>query len=354
MGLKKYDEKEVQAKVEQEEAQLEVETVEEKSELESIIDENSKEWEALQNLDPDENQKIVWESIEKARNEYFAFSKKQKTVSNIVAGIVLLLMIGSMVLVFTLGQQKGTEWVSYLALGLMLLTVIGSFVVTKTVKGKLGIRADEYIKVLFENVDGYLYGGEDFKDLAVKTNGQIKDEIFMDCRFYKNLKNTKSRNLVSVKYKDKELAIADLAGNILVKNRLSPMFLGRFYDYTSNYDKEDKRITIQIKGSNLSRPIDDVDDLKLVEGNSTYAIYTNDDEWRKVLTQKVLKDITQLKIDKILIDVIISIRKGKCSIGIDYVDEFMNIPVEKEFDFKNVKRSEHDLQKVLTIFDDLN
>ena len=75
MGLKKYDEKEVQAKVEQEEAQLEVETVEEKSELESIIDENSKEWEALQNLDLDEKQKIVCERIEKARNEYFAFSK---------------------------------------------------------------------------------------------------------------------------------------------------------------------------------------------------------------------------------------------------------------------------------------
>ncbi len=354
MGLKKYDEKEVQAKVEQEEAQIDAEQVEEKSELESIIDENNKEWEALQNLDLDEKQRIVCENIEKARNDYFAFSKKQKMISNIVAGVVFVLMIASMVLVFTLGQKEGTTWVSYVALGLMLVTVVGSFVVTKTVKGKLGARADEYIKILFENVDGYLYSGENFKELSIKTNGQIKDEIFMDCRFYKNLKNTKSRNLVCVKYKDKDLGIADLAGNILVKNRLSPMFLGRFYDYTSNYDKDDKRITMQIKGSNLSRPIDDVDDLKLVEGNSTYAIYTNDDEWRKVLTQKVIKDITQLKIDKLLIDVVISIRKGKCSIGIDYVDEFMNIPVEKEFEFKNVKRSEHDLQKVLTIFDDLN
>lgn len=354
MGLKKYDEKEVQAKVEQEEAKLETEQVDEKSEIESIIDENNKEWEELQNLALDEKQKYVCDNIEKARNDYFAFSKKQKMISNIVAGVVIVLMVTAMVLVFTLGQKEGTTWVSYLALGLMLATVIASFVVTKMVKGKLGARADEYIKVLFENVDGYLYSGENFKDLAVKTNGQIKDEIFMDCRFYKNLKNTKSRNLVSVKYKDKDLAVADLAGNILVKNRLSPMFLGRFYDYTSNYDKEDKRITMQIKGSNLSRPIDDVDDLKLVEGNSTYVIYSNDDEWRKVLTQKVIKDITQLKIDKTLIDVVISIRKGKCSIGIDYIDDFMNIPVEREFDFKNVKRSEHDLQKVLTIFDDLN
>lgn len=354
MGLKKYDEKEIQEKVEQEEALIEAEKAEEKSEIETVIDENNKEWEELLKMDLDEKQKFVCEKIEKARSDYFTFSKKQKMISNIVSGLVLVLMVGAMVLVFTLGQQEGTQWVSYLALGIMLATVIGTFVVNKVVKGKLGEHADDYIKILFENVDGYLYSGENFKDLAVKANGQIKDELFLDCRFYKNLKNTKSRNLVSVKYKDKDLAIADLAGNILVKNRLSPMFLGRFYDYSSSYDKEGKRITIQIKGGNLSRPIDDVDDLKLVEGNSTYAVYTDDDEWRKVLTQKVIKNITQLKIDKVLIDVVISIRKGKCSIGIDYVDDFMNIPVEKEFDFKNVKRAEHDLQKVLTIFDDLN
>lgn len=354
MGLKKYDEKEVQEKVEQEEALIQTEQPEEKSEMDALIDENNKEWEELQNLDLNEIQQIVSERIEKARADYFGFSKKQKKISTLISGLILVFMVGAMVLVFTLGQKEGTAWVSYLALGLMVVTVIGSFVANKVIKGKLGTRADDYIKVLFDNVATYLYTGENFKDLSVKSNGQLKDEIFIDCRFYKNLKNTKSRNLVSVKYKDKDLTVADLAGNILVKNRLSPMFLGRFYDYTSKYDKDDKRITIQIKGSNLSRPIDDVDDLKLVEGNSTYVIYSNDDEWRKVVTQKVLKDITQLKIDKMLIDVVISIRKGKCSIGIDYVDEFMNIPVEKEFDFKNVKRSEHDLQKVLTIFDDLN
>ena len=175
----------------------------------------------------------------------------------------------------------------------------------------------------------------------------------MDARFYKNLKNTRSRNLVSVQYKGKLLVSADLAGNIVVKNRLSPMFLGKFYDYENSYNQEGKRIIMQIKGGELSRPIDDVDDLKLVEGNDTYAIYTNDDEWRKVLKQDVIRDICKLEIDKTLIDVIISIRPGKTSIGIDYIDDFMNIPVEHEFDFNLVRRTEADLKKVLTIFDDI-
>ena len=72
------------------------------------------------------------------------------------------------------------------------------------------------------------------------------------------------------------MAVADLAANILVKNRLSPMFLGKFYDYTSSYSKEGKRIIMQIKGGQLSRPVDDIDDLKLVESTDAYLIYTNE------------------------------------------------------------------------------
>ena len=131
------------------------------------------------------------------------------------------------------------------------------------------------------------------------------------------------------------------------------MFLGKFYDYENSYNKEGKRIIMQIKGGELSRPIDDVEDLKLVEGNDTYAIYTNDDEWRKVLKQDVIKTICKLQIDKTLIDVIVSIRPGKTSVGIDYVDEFMNIPVDHEFDFNLVRRTEKDFEKVLAIFDSI-
>ena len=203
-------------------------------------------------------------------------------------------------------------------------------------------------------MDSYLYTKDDFKDAEFKPQSQMKDELFIDAGFYKNIKGTKSRNLVSVMYKDKLLGISDLAGNILIKNRLSPMFLGKYYDYSSKYDKDDKRILMQIKGGELSRPIDNVDDLKLVEGNDRYVIYTNDDEWRKTLTSSVIKDITALKVDKTLIDVIISIRKGKLNIGIDYVDEFMNIPVESKFDVNKLKREELDLNKVLKVLDDLN
>lgn len=349
MGLKKFNEEEV---IEKEEEKIESKEDEEKSKLESIILENSKEEEELKNLPLDEKQKVVTDKIEDARLAYFAYTKKQKRINTMISVGVIIVLIICIILIFALGNAY--QWISYLALGIMVVAVVLTFVATKVIKSKLSKQAEEYIKILYQNVNEYLYSGENFSKLEVKAYGQLKDELFVDARFYKNIKGTKSRNLVSVYYKDKQLGSADLAANILVKNRLSPMFLGKFYDYTSKYDKDDKRIVMQIKGGQLSRPIDDVDDLKLVDGNDTYCIYTNDDEWRKILNARVIKDILKLKIDKTLIDVLISIRKGKCSIGIDYIDEFMNIPVEHEFDFNNVKRVELDLNKVLTILDDLN
>lgn len=348
MGLKKYDESKEQSSVEEKEK----ESKEALPELEKIIEENSAEEESLKDLPLDVAQKEVSENIEKGRQEYFTYSKKQRTINTIISISVLAIIIGCFVLIMALGQTY--SWLSYLCLAIMVVALIGTFVFTKVIKNKLTQKAEDYIALLYKNVDEYLFRSEEFSELDVKYNGQIKDEIFFDGKFYKNLKGTKSRNLVSVKYKSKQLVCCDMAANVLVKNRLSPMFLGKFYDYTSSYDKDDKRIMLQIKGGQLSRPIDDVDDLKLVEGNNTYLVYTDDEEWRKVLNKSTLEHILALKIDKTLIDVIISIRKGKVSIGIDYVDEFMNIPVEKEFDFNSVKRTENDLNKVLKILDDLN
>lgn len=348
MGLRKYDK---EAEILKKESELKAKE-EETNKLNTIIEENSKEEEELKNLPADEKQKAVEETIEKARTDYSNYAKKQKRLNTIASVCVLVVLVGALILMMTL--SKTVKWISYVSIGIMIAALIVTFSLTKLIKKKMSAKAEEYIDVLYKQMDSYLYIKDDFKDAEFKPQSQMKDELFIDAGFYKNIKGTKSRNLVSVMYKDKLLGISDLAGNILIKNRLSPMFLGKYYDYSSKYDKDDKRILMQIKGGELSRPIDNIDDLKLVEGNDRYVIYTNDDEWRKTLTSSVIKDITALKVDKTLIDVIVSIRKGKLNIGIDYVDEFMNIPVESKFDVNKLKREELDLNKVLKVLDDLN
>ena len=347
MPLKKYD-KEEELKQQQEAEKVQEEAT---NKLALTIEENERLTQE-ENAEPlSLDQETIKKNIEEARNFYFEASKKQRRINTIVTIAVMVVLVAALVLMIALSST--IQWITYVSISIMIVALICVFVFQRFAKNKLGAKAEDYIAKLYNEIDTYLYTKEGFSDLSFKPQGQLKDEIFFDARFYKDLKSTRSRNLVSVQYKGKLLVASDLAGNILIKNRLSPMFLGKFYDYENSYDKEGKRIIMQIKGGELSRPIDDVEDLKLVDGNDTYAIYSNDEEWRKVLKQDVIKDICKLKIDKTLIDVIISIRPGKTSVGIDYVDEFMNIPVEHEFDFNQVRRTEKDLEKVLKIFDDI-
>ena len=344
---KKYD-KEEELKQQQEAEKVQEEAT---NKLALTIEENERLTQE-ENAEPlSVDQETIKKNIEEARNFYFEASKKQRRINTIVTIAVMVVLVAALVLMIALSST--VQWITYVSISIMIVALICVFIFQRFAKNKLGAKAEDYIAKLYNEIDTYLYTKEGFSELSFKPQGQLKDEIFFDARFYKDLKSTRSRNLVSVKYKGKLLVAADLAGNILIKNRLSPMFLGKFYDYENSYDKEGKRIIMQIKGGELSRPIDDVEDLKLVDGNDTYAIYSNDEEWRKVLKQDVIKDICKLKIDKTLIDVIISIRPGKTSVGIDYVDEFMNIPVEHEFDFNQVRRTEKDLEKVLKIFDDI-
>ena len=350
MGLKKYDKEAEQKELEVKEE----ETQEEKNKFNEIVEANEKEAEELNAIPLDEKQKNIRVAVENARKEYLSESKKQKRINTIISIAVIAVLVACLAIMITLGKNNQV-W-SYVSIGLMVLALLATFLTTKFIKKSLGEKAEKYINFLFTQIDDYLYNNDKFSEQGFKPNAQMKDELFTEARFYKNIKGTRSRNLISVAYNDKALSIADLAGNVLVKNRLSPMFLGKYFDYENSYSPDDpnKRILMQIKGGELSRPVDDVDDLKLVEGNDTYVIYTNDDNYKKVLTSKVISDICRLKVDKTLIDVIVSIRPGKTNIGIDYVDDFMNIPVESEFDFNKIKRSEQDLNKVLKIFEDLN
>ena len=349
MGFKKYDSAAEEQKAELEKQQIE----DEKSSFSSMVEENNKEIEELEALPLDEIQESITKRIEESRETYLSYTKKQKKLSGLISAAVLLVMVGALVLMVTLSAQF--PFITYISLAIMIVALGGTFFSTKVFRKKLSVMADLYINTLYKEVNNYLFkDSEKFSELDCKPNGQMKDEIFMDARFYKNLKGTKSRNLVAVNYKGNLLGIADLAGNVLVKNRLSPMFLGKIYDYPNTYANEGKRIIVQVKGGELSRPVDDIDDLQLVDGTKTYAVYTNDENYKKVLSQKVLDQILKLKVDKTLIDVIVSIRPGKTCIGIDYVDEFLNIPVQSKFDFNNVKRQESDLNKVLNILDNIH
>ena len=60
------------------------------------------------------------------------------------------------------------------------------------------------------------------------------------------------------------------------------------------------------------------------------------------------------RIDKTLIDVVISITNEYITIGIDYADDFISIAVESETNVQTLRRTKKDLELVTEIFDFVN
>lgn len=351
MGLKKYVENPTTVENETIEKDLQVqeEIVEEVNQNEVVEEDVSEE---IVEHELSNRETEMSKTINEERSNYRDFYKKQRKINTIFTVIVLAVVLGAFLMVVFNDQMGGIG--IYIAVGLFVVAIAVSFITSRNMKNKLTVKAQEYVKNLYEITNAYVFDDKNISNLQDLGNTQLPTQEFIDGHFYKNIKASRNRNYVKMLYKSKELVSCDLAASILIKGKTSPMFLGKFYKYPCSYNKENSFILYQLKGGELSRPLDDIDDLKLVDGNKKYNVYTNDDNYKKIFTERVLSLLNSFKIDDKLIDVIVSIRNGVVLLGIDYSDEFMNIPVESEYDIKNTLRVKKDFEKIKKIFDLLN
>lgn len=292
------------------------------------------------------NEESIIKAVNEGKEAYLVEVKKQKRINLIVTITLIVVLIGAFGLL--IGLSKTYEWITYVSLLIMIIATGGSFLFSRSSRKLLTKKAMAFMKLYFTQINKYIYNDANFKDVVTMPNEELKKDVFVNARFYKGIQATKSRNFVSSIYNNKKMVSCDIAGSILVKNKTSPMFLGKFIDIDNDYDKNFV-ILFQLKGKELSRPIDDTEGLKLVEGNNKYVIYTNDEQYKKILTKEVINALTSFKINNRVIDVILSIRKGTTAIGIDYSDEFINIPIDGNFDIHNTFKAKEDLNKVLKI-----
>ncbi|MFA6755338.1 MAG: hypothetical protein WCR97_02360 [Bacilli bacterium] len=331
MGLKKYEEQKVETK--------------EPTEVPEVVEEETP-------LELDENQQDIANDINKKRDEYLAFTKKQKRINYIITGVDALVLIGALIMV-VLGSKDTSMANVYIGVGfgIMILVLVATYISSHYMKKNLMSKAQVYIDYMYNSINRYIYDDKRVIDLEIKPREQMDPSFFMKGHFYKDLVGAKSRNFNFFKFKQCGVSVADLAGNTKIKGKLSPKFLGRFYSINAPIKTDGKVTLFQLKGGKLSVPLDDVDELKLVEGTDKYCIYTNDPNYKNYLNSKVISEIAKFKITNTLIDVIISISDNLISLGIDYSDEFMNIPVDSNFSFKDTEVSKKDLNKVLNVLE---
>jgi hypothetical protein len=286
--------------------------------------------------------------INAKRLEYKKYADKQKKINYIITGVICVVLIAcfACMMIFT-----STTWVLYVGIGVMGVVLLGTYLSSKVMRKNLLAEAEVYINFLYSETEKYIFKNYKTEDFVATPKGTLQDKFFTDAHFYTNLKGTRSRNFVHFKLENVEYDACDLAANTMIKGKLSPKFLGRFYSMKLPLDTKDKVTIFQLKGGKLSVPIDDIQDLKLVEGNDVYAIYSNDESYSNIFTDRLVKTLCSFGNKSPKIDVIFSVKNNLISLGIDYEDEFLNIPVDNEFTIKNTKVSIEDFTKVKKIVD---
>lgn len=289
--------------------------------------------------------------INEKRKEYKVYADKQRKINIAITTAISVVLLGAFICMMVFG--KTYDWVLYVCLGVMILVLAGTYLSSNMMKKKLMAQSEVYIDYLYEKTGHYVYDDEEVKNLVITPKGSLDDKWFHDAHFYKDIVNTKGRNFAHFEYKGVEVDTCDLAANMKIKGKLSPKFLGRYYSFKAN-NKTDGKVTVfQLKGGKLSIPLDDIDDLKLIEGNDKYCIYSNDPNAKKVLNSKVIKELQKFKVVDPLIDVIFSVKDNLISLGIDYADEYLNIPVDSDFTIKNTKIAKQDFKKVVNVLETL-
>jgi len=288
---------------------------------------------------PEPVEPIVYEAdnlrnIESARVVFL----KQYKVQNIVKWIVSIAALALIVV----GWIVFLDIDVYLTIGTiaasLLLIVLYNFFIKRYLNGKMKIYFDEF----YRNTTKFVFDEGDYSEVVSKVENKIEAVQFTENGLFLDVVQVGSRNLTTYRYLGMPIAVCDAAGQTKNAKSLVPVFVGKYFMAENKYDG-DEPIVVYLKGNAKSLPPTNVAHLSVVSDDAVMGVYSNNKDASRFLTKKVLSALKKIKTDEILIDVAISIQKGKTFVCAGYDDILMVLPLEKPFDPKATRNYKDDL-----------
>ena len=83
------------------------------------------------------------------------------------------------------------------------------------------------------------------------------------------------------------------------------------------------------------------------------VVYSNNKDWKKIANPSLIKLIDEIKTNKLLVDLSISVVNGMQFVAMGYDDPLMVPPFEQEFDSKPIEQYKKELSLVLKVMEAL-
>lgn len=287
--------------------------------------------------------------IEDTRKEFWKKYQLHNTLKFFVTVVCFLVILAAIILKNKLpGGDK-----SWIVLVVAILALGLAYGYALYVRKKFDRKMKTYFELYFSSINAYAMSGKAFSDVELQKPGKITVEEFNECLLYKDVFEAGSRGLTTYKFNKVEMSVVDCAGNIKDAKRVRPVFVGKMVRAKAAY-KGATPIIVYIKGNERALPPTNLEGIKAQEEDKKMVVYSNYKDYNKVLTGEVRKALEAIKTETVLVDVAISIYKGKVFIMMGYDDPLMVLPLQTTFNSKPTEKYKKDIEAVGKLVEALN
>jgi hypothetical protein len=265
--------------------------------------------------------------LETKRHEFLKFYKKFRTINTILMFVVLIAILPVMMFIMPI-----EGWGTWAAIIIVMVLLAGVFVYGNYMKKKTNAGAEKYIDEYYQTVDQYVFESADIKDYEQSTSAKFTTEQFVNAHILKYIGQSASRNVVTYKVDDKNVAISDYVAYTYGAGRhkrLNALFVGKFIEADNSVEDLQTLIFLKpkISAEGATGP-NDHDDLNTIIDDQDIAIYSNKSKSQAV-DKEVLSLLEKIPVGQHIVDLSLSILAGKTYIALSLSDRLMNVPLEQ-------------------------
>lgn len=291
-------------------------------------------------------------AIEKARNDFHTVYKKENIIKWIVTAASLVLIVLGYVLPNVIPGLKEKQASLYITLAVLIVAIVILGVYSFVSRKKIDKLMNEYFAKYYDFTNAYAFSELGVSNMVGGVTDKIKPEDLTACGLYDEVVKVGSRDLISFDYHDEKIKVVDCAAQTKgAKNALRTVFVGKMVVAPNHYDGDD--IIVYLKGNQRALPPTALKSYNLIEDHKEYCIYGKKGS-KKGLTKKALEAIKELKTDKTLVDVAVSLRAGTTYFLLGYEDDLMVLPLDKTFNPAPTEHYHHDMKLVFAAIDAIN
>lgn len=266
--------------------------------------------------------------IEEKRLAFINIYKKYNSINIALMVIFIIAFIPVMVWIMPI-----PEYGTYISLGIILVFVVILFIYGNFMKKKTSTVTMAYIDDYCKLIDQYVFSSEEVEDYYQFTDEQIDLKVVQDARFVKDVTDVASRNTVKYRIGKTSFSSADLVAYTRETVKRRTMKRGLFYGkllVADNQQSSEERTLIYLKPKAnlpaLPAGPNDIEGLDKKHDDQDFALYSSSGKVDKVLTKQAVNFLAKFPVNENIVDVAISIQKGKTYFALSLSEPLMNIP----------------------------